>query len=170
MLDRRDGQRPAFTLPERPEFLFEEEATVHTRSWSENLTYYTGVGYLVGALAGGARGGYTALSAPLAVAAGTDSSRLRVNALLNGSGRAGRTSGNALGVLGLFFSSFESFGSYMNADGWVPEWVPTLAAGSLSGAIYRAPRGPRQAAAAGVVGLGFATALLGARSFVSPGL
>lgn len=169
-LDRRDGHRPTFVLPDRPEFLFDEEASVHTRSWSENLTYYTGVGYLSGALLGGARGGYGALSTPLAVTAGADSSRLRVNALLNGSGRAGRTSGNALGALGLFFASFESFAHYLNSDGWVPEEVPTLAAGAFSGAIYRSPRGPRQAAAAGAIGLAAATALLGARTFISRGL
>jgi hypothetical protein len=37
-----------FKLPNQPEFLFSEEATVHRRSWSENLTYYTGTGYLSG--------------------------------------------------------------------------------------------------------------------------
>lgn len=36
----------------QPEFLFSEEALVHKRSWSENLTYYTGVGYLAGGRAG----------------------------------------------------------------------------------------------------------------------
>lgn len=38
-----------YKLPKQPEFLFAEEAAVHKRSWSENLTYYTGVGYLSGA-------------------------------------------------------------------------------------------------------------------------
>ena len=46
-MDRRDV-RGAFKLPKQPEFLFSEEAMVHRRSWSENLTYYTGVGYLSG--------------------------------------------------------------------------------------------------------------------------
>lgn len=36
----------------QPEFLFSEEALVHKRSWSENLTYYTGMGYLAGGRAG----------------------------------------------------------------------------------------------------------------------
>ena len=40
--------RSAYKLPNQPEFLFSEEATVHRRSWSENLTYYTGTGYLTG--------------------------------------------------------------------------------------------------------------------------
>ena len=75
---------------------------------SENLTYYTGAGYLVGALLGGARGSAQALSAPVAVA-GVDSGRLRLNALLNTGGKMGRSAGNSLGVLGLLFASFESF-------------------------------------------------------------
>lgn len=41
--------RSVYKLPSQPEFLFSEEATVHKRSWSENLTYYTGTGYLAGA-------------------------------------------------------------------------------------------------------------------------
>ena len=40
--------RSVYKLPNQPEFLFSEEATVHRRSWSENLTYYTGTGYLAG--------------------------------------------------------------------------------------------------------------------------
>ncbi|KAK1653637.1 hypothetical protein QYE76_071442 [Lolium multiflorum] len=42
-----------YDLPTSPEFLFQEEALVQRRSWGENLTYYTGIGYLSGALAGG---------------------------------------------------------------------------------------------------------------------
>jgi len=41
--------RGAYKLPQQPEFLFSEEATVHKRGWGENLTYYTGTGYLSGA-------------------------------------------------------------------------------------------------------------------------
>ena len=42
------GSRTPYRLPQQPEFLFSEESTVHRRSWSENLTFYTGVGYLTG--------------------------------------------------------------------------------------------------------------------------
>ena len=46
-----DGRslKAAYRLPQQPEFLFSEEAPVHRRSWSENLTYYTGTGYVTGA-------------------------------------------------------------------------------------------------------------------------
>ncbi len=46
-LDRRMS-KGAYSLPDAPEFLFDEEATVHRRNWSENITYYTGTGYLGG--------------------------------------------------------------------------------------------------------------------------
>lgn len=52
-LDRREA-RGAFRISKQPEFLFSEEALVHRRSWSENLTYYTGLGYLAGEQAPGA--------------------------------------------------------------------------------------------------------------------
>ena len=59
---------------------------------------------------------------------GVDSARLRLNRLLNMSGRAGRTSGNALGALGLFFSSFESGLGYLS-DGRTPDAVNSIGAG-----------------------------------------
>lgn len=40
--------RAGYKLSKQPEFLFSEEATVHRRGWGENLTYYTGTGYLTG--------------------------------------------------------------------------------------------------------------------------
>lgn len=36
-------------MPTQPEFVFEEEAAVKRRGWSENLQFYTGLGYLSGA-------------------------------------------------------------------------------------------------------------------------
>ena len=46
------------------------------------------------------------------------------------SGRAGRTSGNALGALGLFFSSFESGLGYVS-DGRTPDAVNSVGAGTV---------------------------------------
>lgn len=43
------GTKPhAFKLPSGPEFVFEEEAAVRRRGWTENLQFYTGLGYLSG--------------------------------------------------------------------------------------------------------------------------
>lgn len=43
-------------------------------------------------------------------------------------GQAGRKSGNALGVLGLFFSAFESGITYFVED-YVPDGIATIMAG-----------------------------------------
>ena len=53
---RTGAAAPLYKLPEEPEFLFSEEATVHRRSWSENLQYYTGTGYLSGSFLSSALG------------------------------------------------------------------------------------------------------------------
>lgn len=37
-------------------YLFTEEARIHRRGWSENLTYYSGVGYLAGVFGGAGKG------------------------------------------------------------------------------------------------------------------
>jgi hypothetical protein len=77
--------------------------------------------------------------------------------------------GNALGVLGLMFASFESFSGYMT-NGQLPDEFNTVAAGAATGALYRSVRGPRQVAAAAVVGAVGGAALLAGRRFINPGL
>ena len=169
--------------PLQPEFLFAEEATVHRRSWSENLTYYTGAGYLVGAAVGGTRGAAAALRSPAPAAATASaggaaaaasappptSARLLVNRVLNSGGRAGRGAANALGALGLFFAVAES-GLDAAADGRGPDAAPTIGAGFVTGALFRSPRGPRAAGVAGGVGAVAAAALVAARRHVSSDL
>ena len=173
-LDKRDVKQP-FRLPSEPEFLFSEERMVQRRSWSENLTYYTGCGYMAGAFAGGGLGAYRVLGPGSLGEAGKAtpaqsnlSQRMRVNQVLNSSGKLGRSAGNAFGVLGLLFSSTESFFVHLN-DRILPEDLMTVAAGATTGVIFRSVRGPRQALAAGAVGSVFASMLLGLR-LALPGL
>jgi import inner membrane translocase subunit TIM23 len=150
--------RALMELPDAPEFVFSEEALVHRRTWSENLTYVTGVAYLAGALAGGAYGATQGLRQPLPPGAG-ESNKLRVNRVLNAGGKAGRTLGNSAGVAGLLFSSLDSFAGHMREthDSW-----NTIIAGAGTGALYKAPAGPRAAA-----GWGGAGALLGVGGVVA---
>ena len=63
-----------------------------------------------------------------------DTARLRVNRFLNMTGRSGRTAGNALGVLGLFFAGFESFGLGYWSDGRIPDSLNSIGAGDPSSA------------------------------------
>lgn len=86
----------------------------------------TSYNWCAGALLGGGKGGVDAVTYKSEVA---DSMRMRVTRLLNMSGKAGRGSGNALGVMGLFFSSAESaLGAA--SDHSLPESANSIAAGS----------------------------------------
>ena len=90
---------------------------------------------LAGALLGGGRGALQALPRP--PDAPVDSARLRLNRLLNMAGRGGRSSGNSLGALGLFFSVAESGLGYWS-DGSVPEELITVAAGGAGACAWGA--------------------------------
>ncbi|KAB5529423.1 hypothetical protein DKX38_019504 [Salix brachista] len=134
-----------YNLPTSPEFLFQEESVNQRRSWSENLQYYTGTGYLSGAILGGAKGSIEGIRS----AEPGETLKLRVNRVLNSGGHAGRKFGNNLGVLGLMFAGIESgLIHWRDTD----DFVNTVLAGLSTGAIYRAAKGPRSAAIAGVIG------------------
>jgi mitochondrial import inner membrane translocase subunit TIM23 len=96
--------RTIYDLPTSPEYLFQEEALAQRRSWGENLTYYTGVGYLAGA-AGGATVG---LRRAVQAAEPGETMKLRLNRVLNSCGHDGRKFGNTLGVIGLLYAGMES--------------------------------------------------------------
>lgn len=158
------GAKPhAFRLPEGPEFVFEEEATVRRRDWTQHLQFYCGGGYLLGGGVGVASGLYKyATEKPEII---TDSLKLKANRLLNATGSFAKPFSNSCGVLGLYFSGFESFYVFQFEKYGVPDSASTLLAGFTSGALFRAPRGPRQATVAGAVGVVVAGGLLGLRTF-----
>ncbi len=80
-----------------------------------------------GAILGGSKGAVDAIRTKPEVA--VNSMRLRATQLLNMSGKAGRSTGNALGVLGLFFSSAESFIGYVS-DYALPDAGNSVLAGA----------------------------------------
>ncbi|KAH7867549.1 hypothetical protein Vadar_034766 [Vaccinium darrowii] len=134
-----------YKLPTSPEFLFNEESLSQRRSWSENLTYYTGGCYLAGSLAGAGKG----LVAGVRASEPGDTMKLRVNRILNESGHTGRKFGNRAGVIGLIYSGLESS---MLAIRDRDDIVNSVVAGLGTGAVYRAAAGVRSAAVAGAVG------------------
>lgn len=137
--------RNLYQLPTSPEHLFIEEAQRKHRSWGETLTFYTGCGYLGGAI-GGAGVGF--VEAVKSFEKG-DTNKLRLNKILNSSGHTGRTWGNRLGVIGLLFAGIESG---ITAARDTDDVFNSVAAGLGTGALYRAARGVRSAAVAGAVG------------------
>uniref|UniRef100_A0A0D9XLL9 Mitochondrial import inner membrane translocase subunit TIM23 n=1 Tax=Leersia perrieri TaxID=77586 RepID=A0A0D9XLL9_9ORYZ len=147
-----------YELPTSPEFLFPEESTAQRRSWGENLTYYTGVGYLSGAVAGAALG----LRAAAAGAEVGDTAKIRANRVLNSCGSSGRRVGNRLGVIGLMYAGMESA---MVAVRDRDDWINSVAAGLGTGALFRAANGPRSAAVAGAVGGVLAGAAMAGKQF-----
>ncbi|XP_058098337.1 mitochondrial import inner membrane translocase subunit TIM23-2-like [Magnolia sinica] len=134
-----------YNLPTSPEFLFQEESIAQRRSWGENLTYYTGSGYLTGAIAGAGKGFVDGVrsSEP------GDTLKLRINRILNASGQTGRTFGNRVGVIGLLYAGLESgIVGFRDTD----DVVNSVLAGLGTGALFRAAQGLRSAAVAGAIG------------------
>lgn len=137
--------RTIYNLPTSPEFLFQEESLAQRRSWGENLTYYTGIGYLAGATAGAAKGFATGVRS----IEPTDTLKLKINRILNGSGHGGSRIANRCGVIGLLYAGLES-GMVAARD--TDDVMNSVAAGLVTGALYKAASGPRSAAVAGAIG------------------
>ncbi|KAL1828254.1 hypothetical protein DCAR_0207452 [Daucus carota subsp. sativus] len=134
-----------YELPTSPEYLFHEEAAVQRRSWSENLQYYTGSGYLSGAIIGGMKGTVEGIKS----AETGESLKLRINRVLNSGGHTGRKFGNTLGVLGLLFSGLESTALHFRGT---DDLLNSVVAGLGTGALYRATKGAKSAVLAGAIG------------------
>ncbi|XP_052145403.1 mitochondrial import inner membrane translocase subunit TIM23-1-like [Oryza glaberrima] len=138
--------RALYNLPTSPECLFEEDKFRQTRTWGENLTFYTGVSYLAGATSGALVG----LRLAAAEAERGESAKLRINRALNQSGSVGRAFGNRFGIVAMLFAGTESFVRDQR-DG-ADDWVNTVAAGASAGALYRIASGPRSMIVAGILG------------------
>ena len=104
-----------YSLSDSPEFLFDEERSMKRRSWSENLTFLTGLGYLAARSRGG-RGRVPGLDKQTrgwhdreqAAAAEPRAQRGR---------RGGAALGNAWGCIGLYYAAIESLvGHYADQE------------------------------------------------------
>ncbi|XP_010531862.1 PREDICTED: mitochondrial import inner membrane translocase subunit TIM23-1 [Tarenaya hassleriana] len=134
-----------YKLPTSPEFLFTEESLRQRRSWGENLTFYTGTGYLGGSIAGASAGLYSAVRN----FESGDTTKLKINRVLNSSGQSGRAWGNRVGIIGLIYAGIES--GVVAATDRDDVWT-SVVAGLGTGAAYKAARGVRSAAVAGALG------------------
>jgi len=124
-LNMHYSYRTLYDLPTSPEFLFKEEELAQRRSWGENLTFYTGVGYLSGAVGGAALG----LRDAARGAEPGETAKIRANRVLNSCGSSGRRVGNTLGVIGFMYAGIESG----RAPWWQPATATTGSTASLPG-------------------------------------
>ena len=122
-----------------PNFLFEESYDEsYRRSWGERLTYHVGSAYLVGLLAGGTAG----LTQGLRESSG-ERQRIRVNAVLNATGKRGPTLGNSLGCIAMMCSIFESLAYNIRGE---DDLLNPAGGAALTGMLYKATSGPKVAA------------------------
>ncbi|KAI0731304.1 mitochondrial import inner membrane translocase subunit tim23 [Earliella scabrosa] len=128
---------------------------IPSRGWSDDLCYGTGTMYLSGLALGGVWGLREGARKPLAVS----NARLRINSILNSVTRRGTFIGNSAGCLALvynaFNSSIDSFRGQHDTYG-------SMAAGALTGALYKSTAGVKPALAAAT----FISGLAGLWSYV----
>ncbi|KAI0319627.1 Tim17-domain-containing protein [Amylostereum chailletii] len=127
------------------------ETAIPSRGWSDDLCYGTGTMYLGGLALGGAWGLREGARRPLAVS----NSRLRINSVLNSVTRRGTFLGNSAGVLALAYNGINS-----TIDGvrGKHDALGSMAAGAITGALYKSTAGVKPALAAATVVSGLAGA------------
>lgn len=122
---------------------------IPSRGFSDDLCYGTGTMYLSGLALGGLWGVSEGARRPLAVS----NMRLRINSILNSVTRRGTFIGNSAGVLALVYnginSSIDSFRGKHDTAG-------SMAAGALTGALYKSTAGAKPALVAATLISGLA--------------
>merc|ERR1712196_169745 len=128
------------------------------RSWGERLTYHCGAAYLIGLTSGGIVGVGQGLRDSVG-----ERRRIRINSVLNATGRRGPGWGNSLGCIAMMGSIFESIAYNVRGE---DDILNSVGAGALTGALYKSTAGPRVAGQF-AIGLGVVAA---AGSFLSKAL
>mmetsp|Transcript_22597 Transcript_22597/g.77789 ORF Transcript_22597/g.77789 Transcript_22597/m.77789 type:complete len:170 (+) Transcript_22597:116-625(+) len=143
-----------------PDYL---EYDIRGRGYLERCFFNCGISYLGGMIGGGLYGTVQGFSAAPRGA----NLRVRSNALMNGFGKHGSNLGNSAGVVALMFTSFESACETVELDKLCGDndFVNPVAAGVMTGGLFKSGAGPRGAALAAVIG-----GALAAVSHFTPGL
>ena len=125
------------------------DTAIPSRGWSDDLCYGTGTMYLGGLALGGAWGVSEGARRPLAVS----SARLRLNSILNAVTRRGTFIGNSAGVLALVYNGVNS-----SIDAWrgQHDTAGSMAAGAVTGALFKSTAGVKPALVAATVVSGMA--------------
>ncbi|KAI0272680.1 Tim17/Tim22/Tim23/Pmp24 family-domain-containing protein [Gloeopeniophorella convolvens] len=123
---------------------------IPSRGWSDDLCYGTGTMYL-GLALGGAWGFREGARRPLAVS----NTRLRINSILNSITRRGTFLGNSAGVLAL---GYNGINSTIDALRGKHDAFGSMAAGALTGALFKSTAGVKPALATATMVSAFAGA------------
>ncbi|KAL9122124.1 MAG: hypothetical protein Q9187_001318 [Circinaria calcarea] len=107
-----------------------------SRGWSDDLCYGTGVTYLTALTVGGAWGLVEGLNRSPASAP----PKLRLNSVLNSVTRRGPFLGNSAGVIALVYNGINSTIGYYRGK---HDSANSIAAGALSGMLFKSTRGLR---------------------------
>lgn len=123
---------------------------IRRKSFGEQLQYLTGAAFLGGAFLGGGYGAFEGLRA----SAGKNT-KLRLNAVLNATGKRGIAASNGLAVVALLFT-FAEGGIYQYAS---DETAANYAlAGAATGALFKSTRGLRAMGMSSAAGAAIALA------------
>jgi mitochondrial import inner membrane translocase subunit TIM23 len=109
-----------------------------SRGWSDDLCYGTGVTYLTALSIGGAWG----LAEGLNRLPSTAPPKLRLNSALNAITRRGPFLGNSAGVVAMMYNGINSMIGHARGK---HDSFNSVAAGAISGAIFRSTKGVRPA-------------------------
>jgi len=105
-----------------------------SRGWSDDLCYGTGCTYLTALSIGGAWG----LAEGLRRAPANAPPKLRLNGVLNAVTRRGPFLGNSAGVIAMVYNGINSYIGYVRGK---HDATNSIAAGALSGMIFKSTRG-----------------------------
>ncbi|EGN92195.1 hypothetical protein SERLA73DRAFT_191443 [Serpula lacrymans var. lacrymans S7.3] len=128
---------------------------IPSRGWSDDLCYGTGTMYLSGLALGGVWGVSEGARRPLAVS----NARLRINSVLNAVTRRGTFIGNSAGVLAL---AYNGINSTIDSVRGKHDTIGSMAAGALTGGLFKSTAGVKPAIAAAT----FISGLAGVWSYV----
>ena len=115
-----------------------------SRGWSDDLCYGTGVTYLSALSMGGAWG----LAEGLSKTPASAPPKLRLNSVLNAVTRRGPFLGNSAGVIALVYNGFNSTLGYYRGR---YDAANSVAAGALSGMLFKSTKGLRPMATSGAM-------------------
>jgi import inner membrane translocase subunit TIM23 len=111
------------------------QSALPSRGWSDDLCYGTGVTYVSALGLGGAWGLQEGLRRSAA-----QPPKLRLNSVLNAVTRRGPFLANSAGVIALVYNGFNSYIGYMRGK---HDSANSIAAGALSGMLFKSTRGIR---------------------------